>query len=396
MRQFSFVPVFALLAAPSALAQRVVSFSVFDSAPGVQPPIEASSAPTLGSLYPMSPFLNVAPNGNVGMGTTSPAWPLDVFGEGFGSHFYVLDTAPGNGQLVSWNQAAAFTGAQTRFSGTGSDFIDIGQNSSGAFVVESDDVAILTIGRDGNAAMNGAPFNNVRLTTRSDYNFTTYGANSSGANQFSAGLFGDITDPADTGFGAAVYGRSVSPAKQAVFAEGDSGATGVKSFIQPHPTDASKQIRFVCLEGNESGTYFRGKTQLQGGIAVVPVPEEFRLASEAENLTVQLTAMGNARVWVQSYDLDQVVIGGTADIEVHYMVNGVRRGYGDLETIVPNTAYVPRGRRPFGTQYPQAIRDMLVENGILNPDYTPNELTASRMGWSLEIDPVLADQPVGR
>ena len=34
----------------------------------------------------------------------------------------------------------------------------------------------------------------------------------------------------------------------------------------------------------------------------------------------------------------------------------------------------------------------LVENGILNPDFTPNEQTADRMGWTL-TDPQPAELP---
>ncbi|MEM8713800.1 MAG: hypothetical protein AAGG01_22895, partial [Planctomycetota bacterium] len=238
----------------------------------------------------------------------------------------------------------------------------------------------------------GSPvFGNVRSSTGGDLTFTVYGANNRSDDQFSSAVFGDMTGTSTGGFGAAVWGRSSDPLRNAVFAEGDTGATGTKSFIQPHPTDAAKQIKFVCLEGNESGTYFRGKTHLQAGGAVIEVPEDFRLVSESENLTVQITPMVNARVWVESYGLDRIVIGSTADIEVHYMVNGVRKGYGNLQTIERNTAYVPREAGQFGRQYPQEIRDMLVENGTLNPDYTPNLETAARLGWSLDIQP--AAQP---
>jgi len=31
-------------------------------------------------------------------------------------------------------------------------------------------------------------------------------------------------------------------------------ATGTKNFIEPHPTDASKKIRYVSLEGPEAGS----------------------------------------------------------------------------------------------------------------------------------------------
>ncbi len=43
--------------------------------------IEVSTTPTLGDLYPLSTNLDVAPNGNVGMGTTNPLAKLQVIGD---------------------------------------------------------------------------------------------------------------------------------------------------------------------------------------------------------------------------------------------------------------------------------------------------------------------------
>ncbi len=34
--------------------------------------------------------------------------------------------------------------------------------------------------------------------------------------------------------------------------------SGSKNFVEPHPTDPSKEIRYASLEGREVGTYFRG------------------------------------------------------------------------------------------------------------------------------------------
>jgi hypothetical protein len=39
---------------------------------------------------------------------------------------------------------------------------------------------------------------------------------------------------------------------------------------------------------------------------------------------------------------------------------------------------------PFGLQYPPELRDVLVANGTLNADGTPNEATAARLGWQLK------------
>ena len=143
----------------------------------------------------------------------------------------------------------------------------------------------------------------------------------------------------------------------------------------------------VCLEGNESGTYFRGKGHVQGGIAVVDVPEVFRLASAEDGLTVQLTPVGApARMWVESQDLEHVVVRSDIDVEFNYFVNGVRRGYEDLgeRLIVDNVSYLPMDGNERFTQYPDSYRDILVQNGILNPDYTPNEATMALLEQTFE------------
>src|SRR6266542_3821332 len=77
-----------------------------------------------------------------------------------------------------------------------------------------------------------------------------------------------------------------------VYALGDIGATGMKFFVEPHPTDASKVIRFVALEGPEAGTYFRGSSHTVRGRAEIDVPESFRIVTDEEGLTVQLTPVG--------------------------------------------------------------------------------------------------------
>lgn len=199
---------------------------------------------------------------------------------------------------------------------------------------------------------------------------------------------------ANSGINYGVLGSNFSPSGYGVFSIGDFGGNGAKYFIQPHPYDPSKEIRFVCLEGNESGTYFRGSTQLVDGRAYIDVPEEFRLVSELDGLTVQVTAMGpNAGLWVESKNLDRIVVVGNGNVEFDYFVNGVRRGFADLELIRENHAYVPEVRGvPYGTQFRPAHRQILVENGILNPDFTPNEATAAMMGWTLR-DPDTKDQP---
>lgn len=216
-------------------------------------------------------------------------------------------------------------------------------------------------------------------------------------NQFGfygAGVFGQAYPTSSSAYNYGVRGENASSSGWGVFSAGDTGATGIKSFVQPHPADASKEIRFVCLEGNESGTYFRGSGRVVGGLAVIEVPEEFRLVSESEGLTVQLTARGPGRVWVEAIDLDRLIVRGDA-LDFDYLVNGFRRGFRDIELLRKNMNWVPLERGvPYGTQYPDALRRILVENGTLNPDFTPNEATAAQQGWSL-LDPLPQDGVAG-
>ncbi len=225
----------------------------------------------------------------------------------------------------------------------------------------------------------------------------TYGVLGQTESTSGRGVRGESLSTTGTTYG--VQGRVHSPNGWGVISYGSSGATGQKNFIQPHPTDPSREIHFFSLEGNESGTYFRGSDVLSEGSLVIEVPQEFRDVSSPEGLTVQLTAVGAPAVlWVESKSIDAIVIRGNADVGVDYQVNGVRRGFEEVEIYAENHNFVPEVRGvPFGTQYPDSYRAILVENGILNPDFTPNEQTAAANGWELrdEVRPngSLEDSP---
>ena len=163
---------------------------------------------------------------------------------------------------------------------------------------------------------------------------------------------------------------------------------GVKNFVQAHPTDPGREIQYVSLEGNESRTYFTGSSVLGGGVAEVDIPEDWKLVTEEEGVLVHLTPKGAAMLWVELESRDRIQVKGTADVPFNYIVYGVRRGFADHEPIQENLHVRPRHR---GVQYliagPEEYRRILVENGILNPDFTPNEETARRLGWSLTDPP---------
>jgi hypothetical protein len=178
-----------------------------------------------------------------------------------------------------------------------------------------------------------------------------------------------------------------------VWSTGDYGGTGVKYFVEPHPTDPEKVIRYVALEGPEAGTYFRGRGRLRGGVARIPVPEDFRMVTAEEGLTVQVTPIGRAiSIAVVSMNLDEIVLRGPssaldddarADVEFFYTVNGVRKAYKDLTPIGAGSEYMPaRPDDRMPAVFPQEIRRRLIDSGIYNEDGTVNMETARALGWT--------------
>jgi hypothetical protein len=162
---------------------------------------------------------------------------------------------------------------------------------------------------------------------------------------------------------------------------------GVKNFVEPHPTDPSKMIRYTSLEGNEAGTYFRGRGKFERGIAVIEVPEDFRIVTAAEGLSIQVTPIGEmASVAVQSIGLERIVVRGSRNVEFFYTVNGIRLAYKDVGPIAENEkVFVPRSPdEPMPEYLPQVLRDRLMSNGTYRRDGTVNMETARRLGWDKE------------
>jgi len=180
-------------------------------------------------------------------------------------------------------------------------------------------------------------------------------------------------------WGIVGYGTSYG-----LYAYGNSGASGTKSFVEPHPTDARKVIRYVSLEGPEAGTYFRGKGRIVGGQAIIEVPESFRIVTDEEGLTVQVTPIGRSvAVSVASYDLNEIMVEGTRDVEFFYLVQGVRKAFKDFQPIAPGEEFKPRFPDETMPAYltPEAQR-RLIANGTYNEDGTVNMNTAERLGWA--------------
>ena len=169
-----------------------------------------------------------------------------------------------------------------------------------------------------------------------------------------------------------------------VYSAGRTGASGTKSFVDPHPTDASKVIRYVSLEGNEPGTYFRGRGRFQRGMARITVPEDFRLVTDDEGLTVQVTPIGAmATVGVIRMNLTEVLVQSSRDVEFSYLVQGVRKTQMDsAPPIAEGTEFMPKSADATLPPYLSTEQKRrLIQNGTYKADGTANMETARRLGW---------------
>ncbi len=168
-----------------------------------------------------------------------------------------------------------------------------------------------------------------------------------------------------------------------VLVEGSFNAGSPKNFVAPDSSNPSRQIVYTCLEGPESGTYFRGSGKITGGFATIEVPESFRLVSSANGITVVATAVGSpASLTVMKKGLDRIVVQGSSDVDFDFMVNGVRAGFEDHQTIQPNKYYIPRSATDDMARHMAAgTVTLLKANGTLNADGSINLETARRLGW---------------
>jgi hypothetical protein len=204
----------------------------------------------------------------------------------------------------------------------------------------------------------------------------------SGSNTY--GVLGRLQTSTGTLVTFGVLGFRSGTTNYGVFSGGDFGGSGAKFFVEPHPTDPTKVIRYVALEGPQPQTFFNGRGRFQGGVAQISVPEDFRLVTDAEGLVVQVTPIGEmASIAVLKADLDSIVVKSSRNVEFFYTVNGIRRTMKDLVPIMNGTEFMPESpsaRMP--DSLAPAQKQMLISNGTYNADGSANLETAERVGWT--------------
>jgi hypothetical protein len=115
--------------------------------------------------------------------------------------------------------------------------------------------------------------------------------------------------------------------------------TGVKAFVQNDPEDRSKEVVYVALEGDETGTYTRGTARLSRARARVALDPSFALVTNPDvGLTAHVTSRGAAvPLAVESVSTEEIVVrapdGMDDDIVFDYVVIGLRLGFEHLPAI---------------------------------------------------------------
>ena len=202
-----------------------------------------------------------------------------------------------------------------------------------------------------------------------------------GLSKTTSGVTGQLLNSGGGVVAAGVLGANGGP--YGVYSLGAFGGSGAKYFVEPHPEKADMVIRYVALEGPESGTYFRGKGRFRNGLAAIEVPEDFRLVTDAEGLSIQVTPIGEmATVAVVRIGLDRILVKGSRNVEFFYTVNGVRKTHKDLQPIGPGREYMPeRPDSKMPLYLTEGQKASLISNGTYKEDGTVNLETARRLGW---------------
>ena len=103
--------------------------------------------------------------------------------------------------------------------------------------------------------------------------------------------------------------------------------TSRKAFDIPHPTKKGYRLRHVCLEGPESGVYYRGRLT---GKNVIELPEYWRGLVDPETITVTLTQIKTSQDLVvdgiEWGSRIKVKSGNGNDIDCFYLVHAERAG----------------------------------------------------------------------
>ncbi|MFA6043913.1 MAG: hypothetical protein WC718_02915 [Phycisphaerales bacterium] len=316
--------------------------------------------------------INVDANGRVGIGVSDLLANLQVAGtiradqfivhgatanpfqiqRGDGSYiFRVFDF----GEVRSTELTAELDGRgtnrpQLRFASANPGWVDIGQDASGAFVVEQRDTPVLSV----------TPNQRVGIGTSSPASLLDVGgrvridaAGNAGDSGYLLSLRSDNVNVAAimSSLGNGYQYGLVNNASTAIIGAMDCDwgtnrsrlQCSIKNFVEPNPRDPSTDIYYACIEGPEAAMYERGTGTLVNGRAVITLPDHFADLASSQGITVIVTplsadSMGLAVVGkgVGGFEVRELQ-RGSGTYAFDWEVKAVRKQYLDYQVVRPWT-----------------------------------------------------------
>ena len=88
-------------------------------------------------------------------------------------------------------------------------------------------------------------------------------------------------------------------------------------------------------------------------------------------------------MYVESQDLNRIVVKSSKDLQFHYLVQGVRRAFKDFQPVQTGYEFMPQSASETMPPYLTVeAKRRLISNGTYNADGTVNLQTAERAGWA--------------
>lgn len=278
----------------------------------------------------------VAANGRVGIGTSTPAYLLDVNGS-MKAQGLTLTTGAANNTVLLGNANGFGTWGQIDNTRLVSDRDSFSKVTASAFSINSNGDML---GANGNkiALYTGAT-QKVKLDPNgSDGGFIgTYGSN--GSQNVKITNLGGFPN-----FGyVAVYDNvGANKARMYVDSAGDGIVEAdVKNFVEPDPEDPTMNIVYACPEGPEAAMYVRGTGQLVRGEARITLPDHFRKLASTQGITIFLTPHGRKSRGLTYEDASPSSFSvfeldnGSGSYTFDWEVKAVRKGYENYRVYRP-------------------------------------------------------------